>query len=216
MKVADQPLATATVDTWEDAEAHIKAHTSSKAWTLSELTARMGEEYHHLVLDPESRTVWYAWTLADELTDEPWTIEQLTPQAAADLVDPYVDMVEDAMDNPAQYAEGFGDLDSDQAAMDENSEILLLSLNAEDPTAAAAQIKRHREVLRREDARWQRTYAHLVRDLAGDERGGKTRAARALRVSDMQVGRIIRQDDERREQLAAEVQEAREQHAGDQ
>jgi hypothetical protein len=119
------------------------------------------------------------------------------------------------MDNPAQYAEGFGDLDSDQAAMDENSEILLLSLNAEDPTAAAAQIKRHREVLRREDARWQRTYAHLVRDLAGDERGGKTRAARALKVSDMQVGRIIRQDDERREQLAAEVQEAREQHAGD-
>lgn len=215
MKVTDQPLATATVDTWEDAEAHIKAHTSSKAWTLSELTARMGEEYHHLVLDPESRTVWYAWTLADELTDEPWTIEQLTPQAAADLVDPYVDMVEDSLNNPEQYADGIGDLDSDQDAMDENTHILLLGLNAEDPTAAAAQIKRQREILRREDARWQRTYAQLVRNLAGTERGGNTRAARALKISDMQVGRIIRQDDERREQLAAEVQEARERYVGE-
>lgn len=214
MKTTDQPLNASTADTWEDAEAHIKAHASSKAWTLSELTARMGEEYHHLVLDPETRTVWYAWTLADELTDAPWTLEQLTPQAAADLVDPYVDMIEDSLNNPEQYADGIGDLDSDQDAMDENTHILLLGLNAEDPIAAAAQIKRQREILRREDARWQRTYAQLVRNLAGTERGGNTRAARALKVSDMQVGRIIRQDDERREQLAAEVQEIRSTHDG--
>lgn len=204
--VTHQPLATATADTWEDAEAHIKAHTSSKAWTLSELTDRMGEEYHHLVLDPESRTVWYAWTLADELTDEPWTIEQLTPQAAADLVDPFVDMIEDSLNSPEQYADGIGDLDSDQDAMDENTEILLLGLIAGDPTAAVAQIRRQREILRREDARWQRTYAQLVRNLAGNERGGNTRAAEALKISSMQVGRIIREDDERREQVAQAVE----------
>ncbi|MFI2620468.1 hypothetical protein [Streptomyces sp. NPDC018584] len=110
------------------------------------------------------------------------------------------------MDNPEWYAEGLGDLDADQEALDEYAAILTLSLPQE-PDLASADIKAKRRSIARQDMLWQRAYTQLIRNLAGSERGGKTRAARALHISDMQVGRIIRQDDERREALAAEVQE---------
>lgn len=49
-------------------------------------------------------------------------------------------------------------------------------------------------------AKAQVTVANLVRDLAGTERGGKSRAAAQIGV----------EDDQRRERLAAAVREARE------
>jgi len=60
-----------------------------------------------------------------------------------------------------------------------------------------------------QDALWQRAYANLVRDLVGNEHGGKTRAGRQLGVTDVQIGRIIREDDQRRDQLEQSVQEAK-------
>ncbi|MFE7590118.1 MULTISPECIES: hypothetical protein [unclassified Kitasatospora] len=74
---------------------------------------------------------------------------------------------------------------------------------------AAAQIKRQRRSLARQDALQQRAYARLVTELAGPERGGKTRAGKALGVTDVQIGRIIREDQERRALLASKVSNAR-------
>jgi len=202
-----QPLATATVDSWEDAEAYIKEHASSRTYTLTALTARHDADLHHIAIDPETRTVWWAWDNAP--ADEAgWTVQQLTPADAATMASDEIDCVQDRMDNPDWYAEGQGDLDADQEAMDEYAAILLLQLPQE-PDRASSEIKVRRRAITRQDALWQRAYAELVRGLVGNERGGKVRAARALRVSDMQVGRVIRQDDERREELAAQVEELR-------
>jgi hypothetical protein len=209
MTTADQPLSTATVADWEDAKAYLAEHTNSRARHLDALTAHMGDEYHQLVLDPQTRTIWWAWDrAADEPThQEDWTIDQLTPQAAANMLDDYIDIIEDRMEDPGQYAYG-SDPDHDQEAMDEYADILRLML-PDDPADAARMIRRKRQLISRRDARWQRTYANMTRDLTGTERGGKTRAAAAIGVSDMQVGRIIREDDQRRRALANAAKKVR-------
>lgn len=202
---AVEPLTTTVVANWDEVEAYLAEHASSDTYTLTQLTAYHDADLHHIAIDPSTRTVWWAWdnSVADE---DGWTIDQLTPEGAAEMASDQIAIIQDRMDNPEAYAEGREDLDSDQEVMDEYTQILRLGL-PEDPEQARRAIAAKRRSIRQDDELWQRTYSELVRDLAGSERGGKSQAARALRISDMQVGRIIRQDDERREALAAEVRE---------
>lgn len=200
-------IATATAADWEGVQSYLAEHTSSSAYALTELTALHDDALHHIVLAPETRTIWWAYDNS-ALDGDGWTIEQLTPSDAAAQASNLIDLVQDRMDNPDWYAEGHGDLDADQEALDEYTEILRLDLPQE-PDRASSDIKTKRRVIARQDALWQRAYANMVRDLAGTERGGKARAARQLGVTDVQIGRIIREDDQRREQVAEAVQEAR-------
>lgn len=198
-------LFSATVAEWEDAQDVINSHVSSSAYPLSELTARLDGELHHLVIDPSTRTVWWAWD-GSPLGEEGWKVEQLSPRAAAEMLSPYVDLVQDKLDEvesiESAYAQGLGaTVGQDQDALDEYAEVLRLDV-AEDPATARGQIQARRDNLARQDALWQRCYANLVRDLAGTERGGKTRAAAVLGITDVQVGRIIADDDKRRRTTA--------------
>ncbi|MGP3992035.1 hypothetical protein [Streptomyces sp. 3N207] len=147
------------------------------------------------VYDPESRTVWWAWD-GEPCGMEGWTIEHLTPAAAADMLDTYVDLIEDRREDPSLYMRP-GEADDDMDALDEYAAVLRLTL-PEDPADAARAIRHERRRLARLDARWGWTHAELVRDLVGTERGGKARAARQLGRSEVQIGRIIREDDQRR------------------
>ncbi|MGP3991572.1 hypothetical protein [Streptomyces sp. 3N207] len=191
----DSPLSTTTVPDWEAAEAYLAEHTSSSAYRLATLITQMGSEYHELVLDPESRTVWWAWD-GVPLDKEGWTVEHLTPAAAADLLETYVDLIEDRREDPSLYMRP-GEADEDMDAMDEYAAVLRLTV-PEDPADAASAIRHERRRLARLDARWGWTYAELIRDLVGTERGGKARVARQLGRSEVQIGRIIREDDQRR------------------
>lgn len=201
------PLATTTVEDWPDAKAHITATTSPAAYVLTDLTALHDEELHHLVLDPESRTLWWAYDLAP-IDGEGWTVDQWSPDAAAEMLSDQIDLIQDRMDDPQQYAKGMADLQTDQDALDEYAEILRMRLPAE-PAAAAASIRHRRKLIARQDALWQRTYAALVRDLAGTEHGGKTQASKAIGVTDVQIGRIIREDQQRREAMEQTVRNLR-------
>lgn len=203
----DEPLTTLTVSDWPAVQSHIEEHASATAQPLPALTTALDDELHHLVLDPETRTIWWAWDNSP-LSEEGWTVEQLSPDAAAAQLGDQVDLIQDYQDNPQWYAEGNDTHRRDQDALDEYTEILRLSL-PDDPAEAAAHIKRKRHLIARQDSLWQRTYAEMVRNLAGGGRGGKARAARALGISDMQVGRIIREDDTRRAELDDAVQAER-------
>lgn len=202
-----EPLATITVADWRDVEAYLAEHASSNTYTLTALTALHDDNLHHIVLDPDTRTIWWAYDNS-ALDGEGWTVEQLTPATAAAQASNQIDLAQDRMDNPDWYADGFGDLDADQEALDEYTEILRLTLPQE-PDRASADIKAKRRVIVRQDALWQRAYANMVRDLVGTERGGKARAARQIGVTDVQIGRIIREDDQRREQTTEAVREVR-------
>lgn len=194
-----QPLFETTTDDWEAAQAHIAAATSPAAYPLTELTAVLDADLHHLVLDPTSRTIWWAWDNAP-LDGEGWTVQQITPKDAAEMAGDWVEMIQDRQDDLTEYALGHADPDRDQDVLDEYAAILVLALPAE-PASAAAQIKRQRRLIARQDALQQRAYALLVSELAGTERGGKTRAGQALGITDVQVGRIIREDQQRRDAL---------------
>jgi hypothetical protein len=200
------PLASATLPDWESAQAHIAVHTHPEAYTLTALTGLLDEQLHHVVLDPDSRTIWWAWDNT-ALDGAGWTVEQLAPQAAATQLSNYVDVVQDRQDDLYQNAGG-ADPDADQEALDEYTRILLLDVPA-DAREAAVRIRRRRQLIARQDALWQRAYANLVRSVAGTEHGGKRKAARPLGVTDVQVGRIIREDDERRAALTRAVRAAR-------
>ena len=201
------PIATVTVEDWEAAQAHIAEHTSDSAYVLTALTALNDSDLHHIALDPDTRTVW--WAYDNSVSDEDgWTILHLSPEGAAEMASDQPHLIQDRMDNPEWYAEGNGDLDTDQEALDEYTAILRLSLPVE-PDRAASGIKAKRRAISMQDALWQRAYANLVRDLVGNEHGGKTRAGRQLGVTDVQIGRIIREDDQRRDQLEQSVQEAK-------
>ncbi|MFE4397943.1 MULTISPECIES: hypothetical protein [Streptomycetaceae] len=206
-----RPLAETTTDTWDAALEHIARHTSADAYELTALTALLQAEFHHLVLDPTTRTVWWAYDAdpADVMKATELRVQQLAPDAAADDLGDIVSVIQDRQDDLDSYAKGWEDLDRDQAALDEYAAVLLLALPVE-PGLAAAQIKRQRRSLARQDALQQRAYARLVTELAGPERGGKTRAGKALGVTDVQIGRIIREDQERRTLLASKVSDARE------
>lgn len=199
-------LLTTTAADWDEVEATLSAHTSAAAYVLTELTAYLDSDLHHLVLDPETRTIWWAYDNAP-LDGEGWTVEQLAPEKAAEQLDDHIDLIQDRMDDPEGYAYG-GDPSSDQSALDEYTEILRLAIPAE-PAEAADRIRRQRHLIARQDALWQRAYANLVRDLVGNQWGGKARAARALGVTDVQIARIIREDDDRRAALTDAAQAAR-------
>ncbi|MFI7104116.1 hypothetical protein ACIBK8_32825 [Streptomyces sp. NPDC050161] len=200
-------LGTTTHPDWEAVEVHLARHIGPNASPLPELTALLDEDLHHLVLDPDSRTIWWAWDNTP-LNEEGWTVEHLTPEAAAEQLSDEIDRIQDRQDAPEQYDGDTSALDRDQEALDEYAAILRLTLPAE-PDRAAAHIKHRRRLVARQDALWQRTYAELVRDQAGTEWGGNTRAARALGVTDVQIGRIIKDDDKRRAALADAVNATR-------
>jgi hypothetical protein len=184
--VTDEPITSATVADWEAAEAYLATQTSHRARNLDALTVLMGDEFHHLVLDPQTSTIWWAWDREPNApTDEAgWSVDQLTATAAAEMLDGYVDLIEDRFADPEQYRYG-NDLDNDQDAMDEYTDILLLTL-PDAPTDAAARIRRKRELIARADARWQRAEAALARELTDTV-----------------------EDDQRRADLSAAVKEAR-------
>ncbi|MFF0629781.1 hypothetical protein [Streptomyces sp. NPDC004296] len=206
-------IQTATVADWEAAEAHLAEHASADAYALTELTAVHDADLHHIVLDPKTRTIWWAYDNTP-LDGEGWTIDQLTPKDAAEMASSQIGIIQDKLDEISTqpedcgYAQGFGDLDNDQAALDEYAEILRLTL-PEDPREARGHIQATRSQIAQQDALWQRTYANMVSDLAGTEHGGKSRAARTLGVTDVQVGRVIREEVQRRTALTEAVREAR-------
>jgi len=192
---ADSPLSTVTVADWPAAETYLAEHTSPSAYRLGALTAQMGADSHDLILDPETRTVWWAWD-GEPLDQDGWTVEHLTPAAAIDMLDTYADLIEDRREDPSLYTRP-DEAEDDMTAMDEYAAVLRLTL-PQDPAEAARAIRHERRRLARLDARWSWTYAALVRDLTGTERGGKARAARQLGRSEMQIGRTLREDDQRR------------------
>jgi hypothetical protein len=202
-----QPLTESITADWDAARTRISEGTGAAAYELTELTAQLDADLHHLVLDPDTRTVWWAYDNAP-LGGEGWTVQQLAPSAAAEELGDTVEVIQDRQDDLTEYAERHADLDRDQDALDEYAAVLLLALSAE-PAAAVAQIKRRRSLIARQDALQQRAYATLVAELAGTERGGKTRAGRALSVTDVQIGRIIREDQDRRAALVDAVEAAR-------
>lgn len=200
-------LATLTVEDWDAAETYLDEHTSPSTYRLVELTANHDSDLHEIRLDPETRTVWWAYHNSP-LGGEGWTIEQLSPKEAAERVEPIVDLIQDRMDDPEGYTRT-DQADDDQDALDEYAAILRLGL-PEEPRAARAEISRQRALLARTDTLWQRTDADLVRDVVNSQRNGNKRAAgEILGVSDMQVGRLISADDRRREEFAVSVREAR-------
>lgn len=201
-----EPVTVAVAD-WAEAEAYLHEH-SSNAYTLEALTALHDADLHHIMLDPEAGVVWWAWDLEPVEGVAGWKIEQLPPEQALDRLGEVVDTIQDRMDAPEEaYAYG-GCLETDQEALDEYTAVMRLTLPKE-PAQARSHIARRRERLRRTDELWQRTYAALVRDLTGDERGGQARSARALGVTQTQVARILREDARRRERLRARVAQVR-------
>ncbi|MEO3978749.1 hypothetical protein [Streptomyces sp. CAU 1734] len=199
------PVTTATVADWAAVEAHLQQHTGASAYPLTRLNDLQGEGFHHLVLDPQSRTIWWAYD-NEPVGGQGWIVEQFSPKEAAEQLDNAIGPVEDRLaelaDQPedSAYAQGFADLDRDQDTMDEYAAVLRLTLG-ENPADARIQIQAERERIARKDALWQRTYAELVRDLAIEHRGNKSQAGRILGITDVQVGRIIRDDNDRRNKL---------------
>jgi hypothetical protein len=161
------------------------------------------------VLDPQTRTIWWAWDREPNApTDEAgWSVDQLTATAAAEMLDAYVDLIEDRFADPEQYRYG-NDLDNDQDAMDEYTDILLLTL-PDAPTDAAVRIRRKRELIARADARWQRAEAALARELTDTGREGTRHASQAVGMPPTLVATLILEDDQRRADLPAAVKEAR-------
>ncbi|MGW7317929.1 hypothetical protein [Streptomyces sp. NPDC054865] len=206
-----EPLASISADGKESACAHIAANVGPSGHDLPELTTLLDADLHHLVLDPETRTVWWASETQPGSSGD-WTVDQLEPAAAAQMLSNHVDTIQDRQDDLTEYVDRQADPDTDQRALDEYAAILLLTLPVE-PAAAAAKIKHRRRLIARQDALEQRAYALLVADLTGTERGGKTRAGRVLGITDVQVGRIIREDGQRRDALTAAVRDARAAHS---
>ncbi|MFE3502959.1 hypothetical protein [Kitasatospora sp. NPDC059160] len=204
---AVQPLSETVADDWDTVRAHLAENTSATAYDLTELTALLDTELHHLVLDPQTRTIWWAYDNSP-LDGEGWTVQQLAPSDAAAQLSDVVDLIQDRQDDLTQYADHHSYLDRDQEALDEYAAVLLLALPVE-PAEAAVKIRWRRRQIAREDALQQRAYAQLVAELAGTEHGGKTRAGRVLGVTDVQIGRIIREDQQRRTALADAVRAAR-------
>ncbi|MFJ6661282.1 hypothetical protein ACIQNG_33795 [Streptomyces sp. NPDC091377] len=204
---AVQPLAETVVDDWDAARTHLAENTSTAAYDLTELTALLDAELHHLVLDPQTRTIWWAYDNSP-LDGEGWTVQQLSPSDAAAQLSAVVDLIQDRQDDLTEYVDRHADLDRDQEALDEYAAVLLLALPVE-PAEAAVTIKWRRRQIAREGTLQQRAYAQLVAELAGTEHGGKTHAGRVLGVTDVQIGRIIREDQQRRTALADTVRAAR-------
>lgn len=204
--------ATYTASTWSEVEDLLRENAGAGSYRLPALTALHDEELHEIVLDPAHRMVWWAWDNTP-LGESGWTVECLDPQEAARMASDQIELVQDRQKDPASYAEGTGDPDVDQDALDEYAEILRLGLPVA-PREATGQIKRHRELVQRQDELWQRTYAALVREASGTElggatpHGGATRAAAALGITSVQVARLIAADDERRRRLAADITQA--------
>lgn len=201
----EQPISTTIVPDWEAAETYLAEHAGDHARNLTALTALVGEECHQIVLDPETRTIWWAWDCdPGSPTDEAgWSVDHLSPLGAAQMLDGHIGVIEDRFADPEQYCYG-NNPDSDQDVMDEFAAILRLALPAS-PAEAGARITRELELI----ARWQRTYAALVRELSGTEPGGTDRASHALGISKALADRLIGDDDQHRADLADAVQEAR-------
>ncbi|MFD4830105.1 hypothetical protein ACFWPV_09660 [Streptomyces uncialis] len=200
------PLRTATVDSWEDARAHLAEHVPNGR-ALTALTGLHGDDFHEIVLDPDTRTIWWAYDNGP-LDGEGWSVEQLTPQGAADRCDDIIGIVQDRITDPEYYAEGFGDLDRDQETLDDYTGIVRLTLPA-DPRLAADAIRANRAALQALDTQWQRASVTLYRETVDRQDGNRLAAGRTLGVSDSQVRRVIAADDERRANLAARVRELR-------
>ncbi len=204
----DRPLTETTADDWDDALDRITRSAGPGARELPELTRLLDSDLHHLVLAPATRTIWWAYD-GNPDGERDLTVQQLTPAVAAEQLADIIETIQDRQADLIAYTEGTADPDQDQDALDEYTEILLLTL-PENPAAAAAAIKDCRRRIARQDALQQRAYARLVGDLAGAERGGKTRAAGILGLTDVQVGRLIREDQERRAALSEKIRAARE------
>lgn len=175
-----------TFPSWGDAKAHLEEVAGPATRRLTALTTVHGADETEIRIDPDARAIWWAYDAA-ELDGDGWVVERLSPEEAARQADPVADLAEERLEG--DYEEG-GSREEDEDLLDEYATILALTLPSE-PKKARAQIARYREVARRADARWQRIDALLVADLAGTERGGRSRAARILGISPTQVGRII-------------------------
>jgi len=93
------PIATVTVEDWEAVQAHIAEHASDSAYVLTALTALNDSDLHHIVLDPDTRTVW--WAYDNSVSDEDgWTILHLSPEGAAEMASDQPHLIQDRMDNP--------------------------------------------------------------------------------------------------------------------
>lgn len=207
-----QPISTTTVADWSDVESYLAEHTSDAAYPLTALTALHDADQHHIVLDPKTRTIWWAYDNSP-LLGQGWTIDHLAPQDAATQASNPIDILQDQLaellETPEKspYALGHGNLDGDLEALDEYAAIVRLTV-PQDPREARAHIQSQRDRIARaaaqEDAPWRLAYVGMVRELANLP-GGKKLAGERLGITDVQVGRLIRDEDQRREVLANAV-----------
>jgi len=193
------PLEEFIVKDRETAMETVKSRASEAVYVLEKLTAFLGADLHHVVLDPTYRNIWYA---SDNTIweDSGWTVEKLTPDDAGAWFGMYIEVILERMDDPTIYAGSEFSAVDDLAAFDEYTQILRLQLSA-DPQDAVVGIKERQRLLARQATTWARTYTNMLRDLAGPDHGGKAKAAKIIGLTEVQVGRKLREDDERRRAL---------------
>ncbi|TGG78497.1 hypothetical protein [Streptomyces albus] len=104
--------------------------------------------------------MWWAWG-GEPPDKDGWTVEHLTPAVATDMLETYLNLVEDRREDPSLYTRP-DEAEDDMNAMDEYAAVLRLTLLA-DPAEAARALRAERRSLARLDARWSWTYAALVR-----------------------------------------------------
>jgi hypothetical protein len=127
------------------AATYIDDQTSDDAYVLAALTTQHDASLHHIVLDPASRTVWWAYN-NQPLERHGWTVDHLSPETAAKRASERLETILDRQDHPERYAAGHGDLNQGQAALDDYAAVLRLLVSA-DPAAAAEAIRARRAQL---------------------------------------------------------------------
>ncbi|WP_329028152.1 hypothetical protein [Streptomyces sp. NBC_00690] len=206
-------LSTATLGSMEDAETYIQRKASDRAYTLLHLSTALGAMTDTIVLDPETRTIWWAY---HDTVDDHCTVEHLTPVAAAARASESAHWLLDRMDHITgadfgyrrhlrlydpevpEYLTYYADLEGDQKALDEYADILLLTVPSDpfsrhgDLRAARAEIRRHRRRTARQEGLWLRAEARLVGKLV--QRGDASSAVAALGIGTAEIEAILTED----------------------
>lgn len=174
-----------------DAMAYIAEQADDSAHHLSALAGDSFESPQEVVADPANHIVWHAQGTLNAA--DGWAVTPLKfPEAIARFrnMATGAERIWDSVDADAssiRYAE---------AILDDYRKLVQMALPSH-PREAARYIKSQQEAARNDQVRWARAYASVVRDLVGTERGGKAHAARELGISEVQVGRILAEDDAR-------------------
>lgn len=186
----------------EESEERVsEADLPPTAVKLTELTAELGSDVHQLWLADG-----YLWW-AEQDPDQPavWEWTRYPAAAGAKLLreSVAVQLVMDRLDDPGHgYADwGARRAGTDLDVLDDLHQVELAALLMDGPAHADAAIRRRMDAARAELARLAMLRADLLREIAGQDWGGKTRAAQALGITPEAVMQAITADNRRREQI---------------